>query len=308
MSATTYQRAFLESTLGHAAVALLAVAILFLSQCMRPVEPAEEFVAVAILAGPASDGELGAPSPDAKTDQDKNEAAAAPVQQKAPPPPPPPPEVVKTPDVPPIREPEDVKIPEVPKPDDKPKVEDKPKVADKPKPEDKPKPPETKPERHQVRVQTNKVIVAQNKPSESKDKKTTKASTQLSKAQIDALLTSGLNLSKGGGAGWGGGPPGSIARGTPSSLLNMYKATLKAKLYNAWMRPPGVEGLMTTIRITIVRNGTIVSSQITRRSGHPAMDESALQAVRSVKPGPLPEGVDAPYTLDVEFDASGVSV
>ena len=117
-----------------------------------------------------------------------------------------------------------------------------------------------------------------------------------------------MNLSKNGGAGWGNGPPGSIARGTPSGALDMYKATLKTKLYNAWARPPGVEGLLTTIRISIAGNGVIVDADITRRSGNAKMDDSAMQAVRSVRPGPLPEGVRAPYALDVEFDASGVSV
>ena len=73
-------------------------------------------------------------------------------------------------------------------------------------------------------------------------------------------------------------------------------------------RPPGVEGLLTTIRISIAGNGVIIDADITRRSGNAKMDDSAMQAVRSVKPGPLPEGVRAPYALDVEFDASGVSV
>ena len=281
-----FPRALLQSAFGHIAIFGLIALILFLSDFFHPVQPAEKIIEFSIVPGIQSAGEIGAPHPEA-------------VHENAPPAP-------RPPDPPQqIKEPSPVKIEDTPKPPVVPKPPDKPIVKDVPHHEEPPKP-----EKHQVKVNTNKVItIAQNKPEPQPQNKPKKPQgTPLTDTQIKALLASGLPISKHGGAGIGGGPPGSIATGTPSGAMDLYKAALKARLYNAWTRPAGVEGLLTVIQISIARDGSIISMNITRKSGSGPMDESALQSVRIVRPAPLPPGADAPHQFDIEFDANGVSV
>lgn len=291
MNAPSFQRALVESTVGHFVVAGLAAFILTIAQCARPLQPDEVLMDVALIAGPKSAGEEGAPPPEPAAPENK----PAPVVPA--PPPPPPPEPV----TPPIVEPKPV---EIPKPVEPPKP---PKPVEKPKPEERTPPRDTPPPSvHQVKVNTNRVVLL-NKPAETPPNTSkTPPKNNLSK-EVLAMLQ-GMKPSKAGGAGVGGGPPGSIARGTPSSGMDIYKAMLKVKIMNAWSKPPGAEGLLTIVHISIARDGTILSARITRRSGNDLLDNSAMQALRDVRPAPLPAGVDAPYDFDVEFEASGVRV
>ncbi len=304
MTATTadpFQRAFVQSTVGHVVIFGCALLAMFLSQFFTPVQPVEAPIEVAIIAGPKAAGEFGTPSPDAKTEEN------VPPQNIAPPPAPPEQPKIEEPI---IKEPPPVKIVEPPKPPEvikQPEPQKPPEVVKQPEP---PKQPE-KP-KHQVEVHTNTVLIVLPKPQQkiqtasSDSKKPTKSPTS---EQIAKLLGKDLPISKNGGAGFDhNAAPGSIARGTPSGAMDLYHAKLKANLYNAWIRPAGIEGLMTSVHISIARDGHFISARITRRSGNEQMDNTVMQAIRSITPMPLPPEANAPFEDDLNFEASGASV
>jgi outer membrane biosynthesis protein TonB len=284
-----FPRAVVQSTLGHLLIYGIGIVILLASSFFKHVEPAETPIEVAILAGPQSAGEFGRPAADTPHQE-------SPQQIVTPPPPAP-----VNPE-PPIAEPPPIKISEPPKSPDDSKQPDKP-VAEPPKPE-KPK--------HVVQVNTNILRVAQNIPAPMPQPPANNNSKRFSPPKnLGKILGQGLEtlpVSKNGGAGFGGGAPGSIARGTPGSAMDLYKAALKAKLYNAWQRPAGCDGFMTGVRVSIARDGSIVSSSITRRSGNGPMDESVIQTIHAVHPARLPSGTESPYTIDLDFNSSGVSL
>lgn len=290
MTATSpnYQRALTESMIGHVAVLLLACVTLAISSWVRPAEPVEEVIEIALFSGPVKAGGLGAPPPD-----------AVPEQPPAPPAPAPP--RIEEPE---IKEPPPVRI-EEPKPPDPAPVKET--VPDNPVVEKKPEPP-PKPPKHEVQVSTKVVKVDAPKNASPPEKKKV-IGTLLTAAEVAKLLNKGLPESRNGGVGLRGDPRSTgIETGREGTEMEIYKAALKARLYNAWQRPAGVEGLRTDIQLSIARNGSFISAVIVRRSGNEAMDSSALQAVRTVAPTPLPASTAAPYTIKVEFDASGVSV
>lgn len=295
--ASPYEKALAESAIGHVVFIALAGLILAVSQCARPAAPMQDVIEVALFSGPPSVGGFGAPPPDAVPEQ-----PPAPAPAPAPPAPPPVAE-------PQIKEPPPVRIEEppkqvVPEPEAiKEPPKDKPVVREPPPPE-----PE-KPKKHEVNVSKKIVQVAAPKNATVKPPANKKAGTPLTADEVKKLM--GLNLppSQNGGVGLRGDPRNTgVERGREGSAMELYKAALKARLYNAWQRPAGVEGLRTVIRLSIARDGTFISATLLRSSGHEQMDSSALQAVRAVRPVPLPAGADAPYPLEVEFDASGVSV
>lgn len=309
MNQTAYQRAFVQSAVGHVTVIAIALVATLITQCARPVLPEEMITNVAILAGPQADGEMGAPP---------LEAARPDNEPPAPTPPPAPapdPTPIREPDPVPVREPDPPKIKEPDKPAEKipEKLPDPPKKPDPPKPEPpKPEPPKPEPPKPDIKKPKEIVrstnIVTRKIDTASTEKPKGPQKSALTDSQIKALMAAGLPPSRSGGAGFGGGPPGSIATGTPSSGAELYKAGLKVKLFNAWQRPAGVDGLLTVIRVSIGRSGEVISTSMTRRSGNPSMDNSALDAVRNCRPAPLPAGLQAPFVLDVEFDASGIGV
>lgn len=68
-----------------------------------------------------------------------------------------------------------------------------------------------------------------------------------------------------------------------------YLNILFAKIKNRWDNPfEGVEKIVCTIYFTILRNGDIVDAAVEQSSGVTAFDQSALRAVLSSKPPPLP--------------------
>jgi TonB family protein len=68
-----------------------------------------------------------------------------------------------------------------------------------------------------------------------------------------------------------------------------YLNILFAKIKNRWDNPfQGVEKIVCTIYFTILRNGDIVDAAIEQSSGVTAFDQSALRAVLSSRPPPLP--------------------
>jgi len=52
---------------------------------------------------------------------------------------------------------------------------------------------------------------------------------------------------------------------------------------------PGQEGLSCTIKITLVRDGSVVGVEILKTSGNSAFDRAAENSVFTVSPFPVPE-------------------
>jgi TonB family protein len=128
----------------------------------------------------------------------------------------------------------------------------------------------------------------------------------------------GDNRPKGGGtAKIGTGSPdgdpngviGGIGKGSP---YWWYYEHIRNKMYAAWQRPDRVEGMrkgiVTTITLTVARDGSILDARLTGRSGNNLMDDSALEAAKSVsRINPLPDGYtrDSQANITVNFELEG---
>lgn len=97
--------------------------------------------------------------------------------------------------------------------------------------------------------------------------------------------------------------------GTPSEL-GAYYGTIQRIMYEAWRQPPGVAGLRTQVKIRIARNGSIMLRERVAGSGSEAMDDSVMNAVRSVSRLPrLPDAVkDAFFDVTITFESTGLSM
>ena len=97
--------------------------------------------------------------------------------------------------------------------------------------------------------------------------------------------------------------------GTPSELGSYY-GTIQRIMYEAWRQPPGVAGLRTQVKIRIARNGNIMLRERVSGSDNQAMDDSVMNAVRSVSSLPrLPDSVkDAFLDVTITFESTGLSM
>lgn len=88
-------------------------------------------------------------------------------------------------------------------------------------------------------------------------------------------------------------------------LLNFDQ--IKQILLGAWQQPGSVDinGLMTTVQISLRADGRLVSSSIVKASGNPLMDQSVMQAVRSVVriPGVPAEFLSAHPNIEIVFES-----
>lgn len=105
----------------------------------------------------------------------------------------------------------------------------------------------------------------------------------------------------GGGGGTGvGGPGGGMGSANPLAIRNAYFA--------AWVTPPNVTDDLATVEteVTIQRDGTVVRSRVTRRSGISALDrsvEEALQRVKRITPfDPYPDPALQQQTFKIGFN------
>lgn len=84
-----------------------------------------------------------------------------------------------------------------------------------------------------------------------------------------------------------------------------YLNILFAKIKNRWDNPyQGGEKTSCTIYFTVLQNGGVVDAIVERSSGVPAFDQSALRAVMSSKPPPLPleySGTQLGIHLDFQY-------
>jgi periplasmic protein TonB len=93
-------------------------------------------------------------------------------------------------------------------------------------------------------------------------------------------------------AGGLGGVPGigTADDGTNSAVLSDYIRSIRARINRNKQYPPaaakdGVEGTVT-VSFLLGRNGTVLFREIAVGSGHPALDEAALAAIRDSSPFP----------------------
>ena len=101
----------------------------------------------------------------------------------------------------------------------------------------------------------------------------------------DRLRTNTAGASSGGRIG---------TPGVASGRSDWYHGAVERALYDAWRTPPHARrGLFCNVEMRVDRDGAIVSSRITRGSGDPEVDASALEAVRSVgRLPPLPQSIE----------------
>ena len=72
-------------------------------------------------------------------------------------------------------------------------------------------------------------------------------------------------------------------------IIDIYAKKIEAKMKNHFKILPGQEGLSCTIRITLVRDGSVVGVEVLNSSGDFSFDRSAENAVFAVAPFPVPE-------------------
>ncbi len=68
-----------------------------------------------------------------------------------------------------------------------------------------------------------------------------------------------------------------------------YMALIQQKIENRWHVPPKVRKLSVVLRIRLLPNGELVAVDVSESSGHSALDQSALSAVRSAGRLPVPD-------------------
>ena len=93
------------------------------------------------------------------------------------------------------------------------------------------------------------------------------------------------------GAGAGGGPGG----GAPPAEYAEYLAQLRQRIQEAlrYPLPARRRGLSGTVHLEVAirPDGAIAAVTIVESSSHAALDDAALEAVRSLRPMPFPTGV-----------------
>jgi TonB family protein len=70
----------------------------------------------------------------------------------------------------------------------------------------------------------------------------------------------------------------------------------------SWDQNQGIVG-STTMKFTILRNGTIQSPQVERSSGFAVLDNSSMRALQLTRLAPLPAAFENPtLTVHLRFD------
>jgi TonB family protein len=209
------------------------------------------------------------------------------------PPPASPPDVKLAPPAPPVRH-----APE-PEKTEPPKIEDKPHTESlEPAPVHKPRkieisttPVKRKPDA-QKESKTNSEDPAKERAREMADARR-RAADQITRAaaRIGSEMSSSTTVElKGPG---GGGIP----------YANFLQA-VKSVYTEAWVIPDGItdDDATAAVSVTIARDGTVVSSHITRSSGSPAVDRSVQVTLDRVSyAAPLPEGSESQRTVTISF-------
>ena len=113
--------------------------------------------------------------------------------------------------------------------------------------------------------------------------------------------------SGGSGSGKGTGKAGSGSGGI--SQFGWYTDMLHDRYYSRWEQPIGVgQDIIATVKLRIMKDGTIAKHDMVKSSGNPQMDESVMSAVQKVlQIDPLPAGLGNGeyFDLNVNFKVGG---
>ena len=212
-------------------------------------------------------------------------------------PPPPAPTPIVTPS-PPLPAPPTPAVQPTPQPSPpKPVVTPEPSVMDRvkeifkpePKPEPvKPAPKTPEPKPHQIQVNTQ--LVARTAPKNPAPN----SKPDNSRAIASAIKNLQKNLKPG---------PVFDVPGESSVAYSSYKDTLATIYYNAWVTPEGAanDEADAIVKITVARDGTVVTSRVVTPSGDARVDDSvrrALNRVSSVDPLPDQSKSEQEFTID----------
>ena len=111
----------------------------------------------------------------------------------------------------------------------------------------------------------------------------------------------------GSGSGKGTGKTGSGSGGI--SQFGWYTDMLHDRYYSRWEQPVGIgQDVIATVKLRIMKDGTIAKHDLVKSSGNPQMDESVMSAVEKVKQiDPLPAGLGNGeyFDLNVAFKVGG---
>ena len=72
-------------------------------------------------------------------------------------------------------------------------------------------------------------------------------------------------------------------------IVDFYAEKIENQIKSNFKILPGQEGLSCTIKINLVRDGSVVGVEILKTSGNPAFDRAAENSVFAVSPFPVPE-------------------
>ncbi|MEO7319038.1 MAG: TonB family protein [Chthoniobacteraceae bacterium] len=112
-----------------------------------------------------------------------------------------------------------------------------------------------------------------------------------------------------GGAGDGSGK-GKTGTGKDAiSRFGWYTDMLHDRYYSRWEQPVGIgQDVIATVKLRIMKDGTIAKHDMVKSSGNPQMDESVMSAVEKVNQiDPLPAGLGNGeyFDLNVAFKVGG---
>ena len=119
--------------------------------------------------------------------------------------------------------------------------------------------------------------------------------------------TKPATTSGGTGDGTGKGKTGTGKDGI--SQFGWYTDMLHDRYYSRWEQPVGIgQDVVATVRLRIMKDGTISKHDMVKSSGNPQMDESVMSAVQKVEHiDPLPAGLGNGeyFDLNVAFKVGG---
>ncbi len=101
---------------------------------------------------------------------------------------------------------------------------------------------------------------------------------------------------------------GAAASGDDPNALARYHRHIQRRFRERWVQPTSVftqqARFVTTVAITIRRDGNVESVRLVKPSGDPAMDQSVMEAARSVRRiDPLPRTIrQDPYVVSIDFE------
>lgn len=184
--------------------------------------------------------------------------------------------------------------PTTPKPTTPKRETPKPKATPKTTPKATPKP--TPRKAVSPKPDAPPAAAAKTTPGETKD-----ASAGSQPGPATAKAGSGSNAGAGKGAGKAGG-----GTGAGTNEFAWYYEMLDDRFTSRWEQPLSIvrsaQQFVTTLKIRINKDGTIVAREIANASGNPVMDESVLAAARKVLVvDPLPAGLGG-QTFDVNIN------